>query len=254
MGILNVTPDSFSDGEEFLNAQNALKRAKQMELEGADLIDIGGESTGPNSKFVPLKEELKRVIPILKLVKKHTKLPISIDTYKSEIAVEGLKNGASMVNDVTALRGDKNMAKVIAKFSCPVILMYSKNKTPRTTVQKKQYKNVIETIKDFFEERLKYAKKQGIKPNQIILDPGMGQFISSIPKYSFEIILRLQELTKLGFSICIGASRKSFLQDKMSTREEKGKIVNTFAYLAGASILRTHDIKNTVEFLKNLEK
>jgi len=251
MGILNVTPDSFSDGGKFNTLEKALKRAKELEKEGADIIDIGGESTGPDSKEVPLEEELKRTIPIIKELRKITKIPISIDTYKSQVAEQALKAGANMVNDVTALRGDTKMAKVIAKYKCPIILMYSKDKTPRTTVKKLKYKDVIKTIKDFLKKRITYAKKHKIKPSQIIIDPGMGQFISAIPKYSYEIIARLHELKTLGHKILIGASRKSFLGESMKSRIEKGSTISAIAYLNGASIIRTHDVKQ-IKWLKNL--
>lgn len=253
MGVINLTPDSFSDGGQYNTIQKAIKRATQLKKEGADIIDLGGESTGPNSKFVPLKEEINRIIPVLKKLRKKTKLLISIDTYKSEVARQALEEGADMINDVTALRGDSKMAKIIAKYKCPVILMHSKDNTPRTTIKNKHYKDIILTIKKFFKERVAYAKKQGIQKKQIILDPGLGQFISAIPKYSFEIILRLKELKTFSYPIAIGYSRKSFLGGSMETRDEKGKIIAAIAYLNGASIIRTHDIKGAKEFLKNLE-
>lgn len=252
MGILNMTPDSFSDGAKFNNLSKALKRIKEMEQEGADIIDIGGESTGPNSKDVSLEEERKRVIPILKEALKITKLPISIDTYKSEIAEECLSLGASIINDVTALRGDKNMGKIIAKYKVPLIIMYSKDPTARTTQTEKKYKNVIETIKKFLKQQIRIAKKSGIKDSQIIIDPGMGNFISKIPKYSFEILNNLNKLKILKKPICIGASRKSFLGGKMEERDIKGEMVSAIAYLNGASIIRTHDVKGTKKLLEIL--
>ncbi len=251
MGILNVTPDSFSDGGEFNTLKKALKRARELEKQGADIIDVGGESTGPGSKEVSLEEELKRVIPVIKKLRKFTKIPISIDTYKSEVAEQALQAGANMVNDITALRGDPKMAKIIAKHKCPVILMYSKDKTPRTTTKKLKYKDVIKTIKDFLKKRIIYAKKHGIKLSQIIIDPGMGQFISAIPKYSYEIIARLHELKSLKRPILIGASRKSFLGESMKSRIERGSTISAIAYLNGASIIRTHDVKQ-IKWLKNL--
>lgn len=242
MGIINLTPDSFSDGGKYNTLQKALKRAKELEKQGADIIDIGGESTGPNSKNIPLKEELNRVIPFLKKLRKQTKLLISIDTYKSEVAKQALEAGANWVNDVTALRGDPKMAKIVARYKCPVILMYSKNSTPRTTIKNKNYKDVILTIKTFLKKRIAYAKKHGIKPENIIIDPGMGQFISAIPKYSYEIIARLPELKTLNHPILIGASRKSFIgTGPMKSRDQKSKIIEAIAYLNGASIIRTHN-------------
>lgn len=254
IGVLNVTPDSFSDGDKHNSVNKALNHALRLEKEGADIIDIGGESTGPNSKYVSLDDELQRVIPVIKLIRKKTKIPISIDTYKAVVAEKALLLGANMINDVTALRGDPNMAKIVAKYKCPVILMYSKDKTPRTTTKNINYKDIIAIIKNFFRKQITFAKKHGIKPSQIIIDPGMGQFISAIPKYSFEILMRLKELKKMKYKICIGASRKSFLGEGMETRDEKTKIVNAIAYLNGASIIRTHDVAGTIEILKKLKK
>lgn len=243
MGVLNLTPDSFSDGGKFNNQTQAVRRALQIEKDGADILDIGGESTGPNSKNVSLNEELRRVIPILKKIRKQTKLPISIDTYKAEVARQALEEGADMINDVTALRGDKKMAKLAAKYKCPIVLMYSKDKTPRTTTQKKHYKDVIQTVENFLQKRIEYAKTQGISPKNIIIDPGMGQFVSAIPKYSFEIIARLNELKKLGYPILIGISRKSFLRGRLNERDEISAALSPIAYLNGANIIRTHDVK-----------
>jgi dihydropteroate synthase len=254
MGVLNLTPDSFSDGGKYNSIQKALKRAKALEVQGADIIDLGGESTGPGSKNVTIEQELNRIIPILKSLRKATTLPISIDTYKAEVAAEALKHGANIINDVTALRGDPSMAKVIATHKCPIILMYSKDNSPRTTIKKLKYKDVIKTIKTFLKKRISYAKKHGIKPSQIIIDPGMGQFISAIPKYSYEIILRLNELSTFKLPILIGASRKSFLGGSIESRLDKGLIASTLAYLNAASIIRTHDIKETAQFLKFIQK
>lgn len=250
MGILNITPDSFSDEGKFNTLKKAITRAKELEKQGADILDIGGESTGPGSKHISLEKELKRVIPIIKELRKNTKIPISIDTYKSEVAKQALDAGANMINDVTALRGDQKMASVVKKYKCPIILMYSKDPTPRTTVKNKKYKDIIKTIKDFLKKQISYAKKQGIKNDQIIIDPGMGQFISALPEYSYEIIARLHELKTLGYPILIGASRKSFLGGSIKSRIEKGAIVSAIAYSAGVSIIRTHDIKQT-KWLKN---
>ncbi|MBL4694418.1 dihydropteroate synthase [Candidatus Gracilibacteria bacterium] len=245
MGILNLTPDSFSDGGLHNTLQNALKRIEQMEADGADIIDIGAESSGPNSSAISEKEELARLIPILKAARKITKLPISIDTYKAEVARQALEEGANMINDITALRGDAKMAAVIAKHNCPVILMYSKDPTARTTIAEKEYDDVMKTISDFFTERIKYAEENGIK--QIILDPGMGHFISALPKYSFEIIERLEELKKFNKEILIGISRKSLLGGMLEERDKKGPIAESIANLNGASIIRTHNIKATKE-------
>lgn len=250
MGIINLTPDSFSDGGKFSTVKKAVKRAKELEKQGTDIIDIGGESTGPNSKDITTDEELKRVIPVLKEIKKHTGLPISVDTYRSSVAEESLKHGANMINDVTALRGDSKMAGIVSKYQCPIVMMFSKDNSPRTTVKNRHYKDVIETIDHFFSERIQIAEKEGVKKSQIILDPGMGQFISALPKYSYEIISRLKELKKFKSPILLGISRKSFLGGELKKRLEKGLLISGIAYLNGASILRTHDVKETKEFFK----
>jgi len=254
MGILNLTPDSFSDGGLYNTMEKAIRRVEEMEEEGADIIDIGGESTGPGAPEVKLEEEIKRVIPVLQEIRKRTKLPISIDTYKSELANQALALGANIINDVTALRADPKMAKVLAGSAAQIVLMYSKDNSPRTTIEPKIYTDIIATIKDFFDERIKYAKNQGIDASQVILDPGMGQFVSSIPDYSYEIIQRLEELKDLHHPILIGISRKSFLGGKLKERDQKGLPLAAIAYLKGASIIRTHDIKGTKEFFKNIAK
>jgi dihydropteroate synthase len=253
MGVLNLTPDSFSDGGKFNTLESALKKVEEFEMAGADLIDIGGESTGPGSRFISLDEEIKRVIPILEEIRKITKIPISIDTYKSEIARLALESGADIINDVTALRGDRAMVSVATKYKCPLVMMYSKDNSPRTTVKRKIYKDVMKTIMAFLKERIAYAEIHGVCRSNIILDPGMGQFISSIPKYSFEIMNRLGELSVFGMPILIGISRKSFLMGDMSTRIERGLIASVFAYLNGAAIIRTHDVIQTVEFFKKFK-
>lgn len=245
MGILNLTPDSFSDGGEYLQIESALKRAKEMASEGADYLDLGAESTGPGSIDVSTEEELKRLIPILKAIRKEVKIPISIDTTKAAVADAALNAGANLINDISALRADPDMAATIAKHHCPLILMYSKDPTPRTTKSAKTYDDVIATISDFFTERISYAKEKGIK--EIILDPGMGHYISALPQYSYEIIARLAELKKFDKELLIGLSRKSFLGGPLTERDEKGLPLTAIAYLNGASIIRTHNVKATKE-------
>ncbi|PIR54787.1 dihydropteroate synthase [Candidatus Peregrinibacteria bacterium CG10_big_fil_rev_8_21_14_0_10_36_19] len=252
MGILNITPDSFSDGGLYNSIKSAKKRAKEMEKEGVDIIDIGAESTGPGSKKVKEDEELKRIIPILKEIRKSTKLPISIDTYKAKVAEECLKEGANIINDISALRGDKRMAKVVSKYKCPIIIMYSKDKTPHATIKNKSYKNLPKTINDFLRQRIQYAEKNGIKRKNIIIDPGMGNYISSNPKYSYEILAKLSEFKIHKMPIMLGLSRKSFLGSEIKDRDEKALPLTTIAYLNGASIIRTHDIKGVKKLLKSL--
>lgn len=246
MGILNVTLDSFSDGGKFFNVAKALQRAKQMIKEGADIIDVGGESSGPGSKFVTVEEELRRVIPVIKKlapVAKKRKILISIDTYKAEVAGQAIEAGARIVNDVTALRGDPEMVRVVAQTGVKIVLMYSKDSSARTTRKKKRYKDVVKTVMRFLEERIDFALKSGIKRSQIIIDPGMGMFLSAISKYSFEILRRLAEFKKLGFPILIGASKKSFLPGQTSERLGPTLIAHLVAIQNGANIIRVHDVK-----------
>ncbi len=259
MGILNVTPDSFSDGGEHFSLAKAVKRAKEMVVEGADIIDIGGESTGPGSKHVSLDDELKRVIPVVEKLKdsrlKIQKFEISVDTYKAEVARQALKTGADMVNDVTALRGDPEMARVVARAGCPVILMYAKDPTPRTTRKETRYKDVMKMICEFLEERISFALDAGIKRSKILVDPGMGAFVSAIPQYSFEIIARLSELKKrFGLPILVGPSRKSFLGGKITERLEPGLAASCLAYQNGATIIRTHDVLQARRALDTTQK
>lgn len=250
MGILNLTPDSFSDGGQYNNLDNAIKRVLEMQKEGADIIDIGGESSGPGSKNISLKEELQRIIPILKVIRKITDLPISIDTYKAEVARQALEEGANIINDVTALRMDPKMGEIVKKYRCPIILMYSKDSTARTTKEAKTYQNVIKIIKNFLKKRIEFAESLGIDKSQIIIDPGMGAFISSIPKYSYEIVAKLSELKELKQPILIGISRKSFLGNPIASRDSKSAALSAIAYLNGASIIRTHNIKETLSCLQ----
>lgn len=253
MGILNITDDSFSDGGLYLSPDQALRKALELQKEGADIIDIGAEASGPNSKGITSKQELERLEPLLKKLIPKLKIPVSIDTYKADVADACLTLGTKIINDITALRGDKKMAAVIAKHKATVVLMYSKDSTARTTVHPQTYKDVMGHITKFHHERIKYAQKHGIKPSQIWLDPGLGHFISSHPKYSFEIIAHLGELKKaLKKPILLGISRKSFLGGPLEARDPLAAPLNAIAYQNGASIIRTHDVKGTIALFKHL--
>jgi dihydropteroate synthase len=271
MGVLNVTPDSFSDGGKFLDPKKAVRRALEMIEEGADIIDIGGESSGPGSVNVSLKDELKRVIPVVKALNaRMKKMPaglqgrekilISVDTYKAEVAAQAVKAGANMINDVTAFRGDPDMAKTLAKLNIPVVIMYSKDPSARTTRKNVRYKDVVKTVADFLRKQMSAGIKAGIKKENLILDPGMGAFISADPKYSLQLLKRLLELKKLG-PLLVGASRKGFIGQILGTTKAGAGSANAgsgpddrlegslacaaIATLNGASILRAHDVKET---------
>jgi len=247
MGILNVTPDSFYDGGKYDELENALKRIEEMIEQGADIVDIGGESTGPGSAEVSVEEEMGRVIPTIEKAISGKRLAISIDTYKFEVAREAIKLGAQFINDITAGRGDEKMFGLIAKTGCKYILMHSKDNSPRTTIQQLQYEDVLETIHEFFEDRIREALNAGIKKEQLILDPGLGHFVSSDPKYSWKILNNLEFLHDFGCPILVSPSRKSFTGKTLEGTLEATKI----AVEHGASIVRTHDILETFSILQN---
>ncbi len=247
MGILNVTPNSFSDAGKYRDPEVAALHAEALYNDGADYIDIGGESTGPDSTPVSVEEELKRVIPVILAIKKRfsgtQRMPIlSVDTYKSEVARAALELGVQMINDVTGLRGDANMAKVIAEYDAQLVLMYSKDSTARTTREPVQYKDVMQTISNFLEERIAVAVQAGVDRKKIIIDPGMGAFISGDPQYSYEVLRRLGELKKLTCPILVGASRKSFLPGTVKERLIPSVIAHTIAVQNGAAYIRVHDV------------
>ena len=245
MGILNVTPDSFSDGGKYLEKTNYERRITNLIKEGADIIDIGGESTGPGSKDVSLEEEMKRVKPVIDYVAENKlteKVLFSIDTYKSKIAEYALKNGFQIVNDVTALRMDPKMIDILVRYKPYVILMHSKDPTPRTTTESVEYDDVIATIKTFLLERISILVQAGFPEDKVIIDPGMGMFVSANPKYSFEIIERLDELKQLGYPILVGVSRKSFLGGKLEDRDPDSVKWSLKAIQNRASIIRMHNV------------
>ena len=254
MGILNVTPDSFFDGGEFFSVENAVDHALQMEKDGADIIDIGGESTRPSSNHVSLDEELKRVVPVVEELVNKINIPISVDTYKSEIAKKTLDIGADMINDITALQGDKNLVNIIVEYDVPVCLMHMKG-TPEDMQRNPQYADVVKEIHDFLKERTKYAMSQRIKRENIIVDPGIGfgKRTGRGIEDNCEILNRLSELKDLGFPIMVGASRKTFIgnicsKDKpltISDRLEGSLAAACISVVNGADIVRVHDVKET---------
>ncbi len=249
MGVLNVTPDSFSDGGKFMKVDAAMRRALEMIEEGADIVDIGGESTGPGSVDVPGDHELERVIPVFEKLRGETEALLSIDTYKSTVALHAFKVGADLVNDVTAFRGDPTMVNVVADHQVPAVIMYSKDDTPRTTSEAVDYEDVVGSVKNFLQERIDFAAKAGVKKDRLIIDPGMGAFVSSNAKYSLQILKGLRELSVLKRPVLVGASRKSFIGKSMGLnideRLEGGLAVAAWAVIHGASIVRTHDVKET---------
>ena len=254
MCILNLTPDSFSDGGRFNTTDKAVKHAIQMQKDGADIIDIGGESTRPGAKTISINEELKRVTPVVKELVNQITIPLSIDTYKSEVAEKTLNLGVSMVNDITALRGDKKLVNIIADYDVPVCLMHMKGK-PNNMQIKPAYNNVVPEIHDFLKERSEYALSCKIKKKNITIDPGIGfgKRTGQGIEDNCEILNRLFEFKNLGFPILIGASRKTFIGNicgrektlEVSERLEGSLAAACIAVMNGADIIRTHDVKET---------
>lgn len=255
LAIINTSPDSFSDGGNYNTLDTAVAHAKKLIAEGADILDIGGEASGPESPDIDLHTELERTIQLIKSIRQFSQISISIDTTKAEVAQQALQAGANIINDITALRADQEMVKIAAAHQCQTIIMYSKDPSARTTRAAIDYADVIQTIGDFLEERIQYAIGQGIKPEKLILDPGLGHFISAKPQYSYEIILRLPELKKRfpQHKFLLGISRKSFLGGELAQRDERGVPLQILAVLNGADYLRTHTkIKELKDFLSSL--
>jgi len=244
MGVLNVTPDSFSDGGLYFDKQLAIDRALQMVEEGADIIDIGGESTRPFSDPVPLEEELRRVIPVIEAIAPKVAIPISIDTYKAKVASEALQAGASIVNDISGLRFDPDLARVVSENGAGLILMHIKG-TPKTMQLDPHYEDVILEIKEYLKESIKKAESEGVHPDSIVIDPGIG--FGKKLDHNLEIFRRLRELEELGKPILVGPSRKSFIGEILGVpvSERLYGTLGAVAYCAlkGVHIVRVHDVK-----------
>jgi dihydropteroate synthase len=250
MGVVNVTPDSFSDGGVNLRAEDAIGTVRRMIEEGAAIVDIGGESTRPGAKPVSLDDELRRVLPVLEAIA--GELPVSIDTAKATVARRAVELGAELVNDVTALRGDPAMAEAVAESGAYLCLMHMLGQ-PRTMQQDPRYDDVVDEVKTFLGERLTVAIQAGIAEERICLDPGIG--FGKTVEHNFELIRRLNELTALGRPILVGVSRKSSLGRILGDPDAKtGPLSASIAtavaaYERGATILRVHDVREHVEAL-----
>jgi len=251
MGVLNRTPDSFSDGGVFLDEDKAVRHAEEMVRDGADIIDIGGESTKPGSEPVSVKEELARVIPIIKRIAQDIDVPISIDTQKSEVAEAAIEAGASIINDVTALRGDERMKSIVAKYGTPIVLMHMKG-TPKTMQIDPEYHTLISEIISYLKESIGIAKEAGIPEGKIIIDPGIG--FGKTTGHNLSVIRNLNRFKTLGRPILVGVSRKSFI-GKILNSEVNDRLMGTAASVAisilnGANIVRVHDVKPMVEIAR----
>jgi dihydropteroate synthase len=245
MGILNITPDSFSDGGKYfdkdIQLQKIIADAVRMEKEGADFIDVGGESTRPGAVKVSTGEEMERVIPVISEIKKHINIPISIDTYKYEVAEEALKAGAVIVNDISGFQFDDKIAEVTRKYNASCILMHIKG-TPKEMQNNPVYTDVIAEIKEYLSVSISNAKLAGIE--QIIVDPGIG--FGKTFKHNIEIIKRLKEFKSLGYPLLLGLSKKRFINDIYESspddRTEGTMSANTVGILNGANIIRVHNV------------
>lgn len=244
MGILNITPDSFSDGGCFATHQQAIERAYQMESEGADLIDIGGESTRPGSAAITVEEELGRVLPVIEALSGKLKIPISIDTWKSQVAEQCLRAGAEIVNDISGLTFDPGLAKVAAEHRAGLVLMHTRG-TPQNMQQNIYYQDIVGEVSSSLLSSANKAEQAGISRKQIVLDPGIG-FAKDLAG-NLELIRRLPELTTLGYPILLGTSRKSFIGQLLDRPSTDDRLFGTAASVAlgianGAKILRVHDV------------
>jgi len=258
MGILNITPDSFSDGGKFYSKEKAIKQAILMEKQGADIIDIGGESTRPGAKKISVNEEIDRIIPIIEEIIEKINIPISVDTYKSKVAKKAIDIGVSMINDITALRGDKSLIKIIRDYDIAICLMHMKG-TPKNMQINPKYEDIIKEIYAFLKDRTDFALKNKIKKDKIIIDPGIGfgKRTGKGTEDNCEILRNLEKLKKLNFPIMIGASRKTFIGNisgykkflPINQRIEGSLAAACIAVMNGANIIRAHDIKETRRFL-----
>ena len=252
MGVLNVTPDSFSDGGEFFGKEVAAARAAAMLEEGAEIIDVGGESTRPGSDPVSREEEARRVIPVVReILAERPEAIVSIDTYRSETAGPALEAGVRIVNDVTALRGDPRMARVVAEARCPVILMHMLGE-PKTMQHAPRYDDVVREVRDFLAERAEHAIAEGVEPEKIIIDPGIG--FGKTLDHNLALLYHLDALVELGFPVLVGTSRKSFIGKITGGEEARDRVfgtvaANVIAYERGATIFRVHDVRANREAL-----
>lgn len=247
MGILNVTPDSFSDGGKYQQLDQALRHVERMLSEGADIVDVGGESTRPGYTVVSEEEEIERITPVIEGIRARFDVPVSLDTYKPKVAQAGILAGADLINDIWGLKYDADMAKVIARSGLPCCLMHNR-KEP-------DYQNFMEEVLEELQESVRLAGKAGISEEKIILDPGVG--FGKTYENNLEIINRLEELKRLGYPLLLGTSRKSVIGltlDLPAEERVEGTIVTTvFGVMKGCAFVRVHDVKENVRAVRMAE-
>lgn len=249
MGVINVTPDSFSDGGDFLDTAGAVARAQQMVEEGAQLLDVGADSSRPWSQGTDVEEEMRRLLPVLRALGSGFPIPVSVDTRRAAVAAAALEAGASLVNDISALRADPEMAAVVRDAGCPLILMHMLG-TPATMQDNPVYEDVVEEVYSFFVERLSFAVDEGIAEANLLVDPGIG--FGKTLEHNLQLLRQLGGFRSLGRPLVLGASRKAFLGRLLDQPEPKGRLIGTVATTAlagmqGVDIVRVHDVKENVE-------
>jgi dihydropteroate synthase len=251
IGIVNVTPDSFSDGGRYLEPDRAIAHGIELARAGADIIDIGGESTRPGARPVSAQEEIARVVPVLRGLRRSISIPLSIDTYKAEVAKAALAEGADLINDISALRFDPAMASLVAAEKAPVVLMHMQG-TPQTMQQSPYYEDVVKEVKGFLLSRIQFALETGVDEERIVVDPGIG-FGKSL-EHNLTLLRGLADLASLGRPVLVGASRKTFigglLEAGCEERLEGSLAAAVAAVLAGANIIRVHDVKEAVRAIR----
>lgn len=254
MGIINVTPDSFSDGGSYNTIEDILAQAQAMVSAGVDILDVGGESTRPFATPVSLEEELRRVLPAIRAIRSHFSLPVSIDTSKAEVARQALLTGADMINDVSALRQEPAMLDVVRNSDVPVVIMHMQG-SPGTMQVEPSYQDVVAEIIDFFAERLSWLVQNGVERSRIILDPGIG--FGKTLAHNLTIIKSLFRFVELGQPVLLGHSRKRFLGEltgaEVADRDVSTAIVSALAVQHGISILRVHDVATTRQAVRIAE-
>ena len=254
MGVLNLTPDSFSDGGKFNKKKNSLNHAANLFKSGADIVDIGGESTRPGSKAISNKKELARIEKTIKKISR--KIPLSLDTRKSEIMEKGIKLGVKLINDISGLSYDSETINILKKYKIPFTIQHSQG-TPENMQIKPSYKNELLDIYDFFEKKIKFLRAKGIKHNNIIIDPGIG-FGKNL-KHNINLISNISIFHSLGFPILLGISRKRFIKDLSGKNDTKKRIGGTvasslYSLMQGVQILRVHDVNEVVQSIKVFNK
>ncbi len=255
MGIINVTPDSFSDGGMFFKKNHAIKHAFKLVEDGADIIDIGGESTRPGAETISTEEELKRTIPVIEVLSERINIPISIDTYKSIVALKAIGAGATIINDISGLRFDREMANVVARFGVPVIIMHLKG-TPKNMQKDPIYDDLFGGIKGYLKESISIAREAGVNEDMIIIDPGIG--FGKTFDHNLQIIKDLHILKELKKPILIGTSRKAFIGNILGDVPTEERLMGTAATIAasilnGANIVRVHDVKEMYDVIRVID-